>query len=47
MITFVVIDLLRGPPAHEDRPGRGHFVDQLRGRTGRLADVARSAEPIV
>jgi hypothetical protein len=31
MITAPVIDLLRGPPSHQHRAGRVHFVYQLSG----------------
>jgi hypothetical protein len=48
MITAPVIDLLDGPPSHEDRSGRVPFVDQFSGRAGRPADLPLwSEEPIM
>jgi hypothetical protein len=34
MIAFVLIDLFRGTPADQHRPGRVHLVEHLPGRPG-------------
>jgi hypothetical protein len=48
VITAPVIGLLHGTPTREHRTGRVDFVHQVRGRSGRAAELSvRTDEPIV
>jgi len=47
MITFVMIDLFRGTPAHQHRAGRAHLVDHIPGRPGRPAGLPVREIPLM
>src|SRR6266700_6745017 len=48
MITFVMIDLLRGTQAHQHRTGRLHLVEQIPRGSGRSVGLpVRGGEPLV
>jgi hypothetical protein len=47
VITFPMIDLLRGTPARQHRTGGVHIVDQLPGRPGRQDVPLRGVAPLM